>query len=355
MPFLSLLCLLLLLLLFVHHTGAVWMSETEPQDDPSGCYWTGCYLGGCPSGYQEVTKEKCFFLGPNSEYCCPKGSPPPVLDFATFLLHALRSHAAYASSQEVESGIFPANLPVFDNRSAARVFVDGNSSFFVDYWHNGTQWVSIRGTDSIQDVLQDLDTALVFNEELAMNLHRGFLAYAIETMHSLRQLLDPAQPIRLTGHSLGGAVAPIVALLLQKDGFAITDVVTFGAPKFTDARGAQQAQQLPLLRVVVAGDPVPPLPPGNTYRQAGPEVILSNSTSGFQYLTAAQATFRTRRTEPTVPSDRARPQGNLGQLLRRHRMLGYLAEVYARQPVADPALGAALQHLQQQEEPQQTP
>eukprot|EP00667_Euglena_gracilis_P013020 EG_transcript_13396 len=398
LPFLP---LLLLVVLSPHRTAAIWMSETAPRDDPDGCYWAGCYPGGCPKGYREVAKERCFFLGPNSEHCCPAvtcpaptpptgwevgadcqrfynkdadtcpvqcgpglaGDPsarctargvwefkgacpadpsPPSIDFPTFLLHALRSYAAYSPGQQVESGLFSANLPVFDKRSVSRAYVDGNSTLFVDYWQDGTQWLSIRGSTSALDFAEDLDTVFVFHKGLGMRLHRGFLARSVDTMHYLRQLLDPAKPVRLTGHSLGGAVAPIVALLLQKRGFNITDIVTFGAPKFTNLQGTEKVNKLPLMRITLAGDPVPPLPMINAYRQAGPEVILSNNTLDYQYLTSAQATFR------------ARHAGHLADLATswsNHAMLEYLAQVYARQPVPDPALGAALSELREQQQP----
>lgn len=68
-------------------------------------------------------------------------------------------------------------------------------------------------------------------------------------------------PIKLTGHSLGGAVAVIVAAKLKIRGYRVDKVMTFGAPKATDARGAERLRELlSVLRVTHERDPVPLMP-----------------------------------------------------------------------------------------------
>eukprot|EP00668_Euglena_longa_P024802 GGOE01030967.1.p1 GENE.GGOE01030967.1~~GGOE01030967.1.p1 ORF type:complete len:406 (+),score=102.37 GGOE01030967.1:87-1220(+) len=370
------------------------MAETSPRDDPNGCFWTGCYFSGCPTGYREVSREECFFI--HSKHCCPAvtcpaPTPPagwevdddcrlfynkdadtcPVqcgpgmagdpsarcnvhgkwvfkgtctaglaaraIDFPSFLLHALRSNAAYCTPQEVESGLFAADLPVFDNRSQSRTFVAGDSPLFVDRWADGTQWIAIRGTQTPSDLNEDMHSALVLHKLLGMRLHLGFLQRSVAALSSLRRILDPTKPIRITGHSLGGSIATIVGLFLQKHGYNVVDVVTFGAPKVTNLHGTQKVDRLPVLRITLPDDPIPAFPPMKAYRQAGPEVILHNTSLEYDYLTAAQATFHNKRSGHFF--------GTLLSVMENHPMLQYLIQIYLRQPAGDPVLEAALEEL----------
>jgi triacylglycerol lipase len=74
--------------------------------------------------------------------------------------------------------------------------------------------------------------------------------------------LDPRRQIRITGHSLGGAVAAILAALLAEDpaGFTLGRTITFGQPMVTDINGARLLRKHSLLRVVNRADPVAMLP-----------------------------------------------------------------------------------------------
>ncbi len=67
--------------------------------------------------------------------------------------------------------------------------------------------------------------------------------------------------VSLTGHSLGGAEAVILAMYLKTEGWKVSRVVTFGQPKVTDADGSKRFRDLPVLRVVNANDSVPLVPP----------------------------------------------------------------------------------------------
>jgi len=52
-----------------------------------------------------------------------------------------------------------------------------------------------------------------------------------------------SKTICITGHSLGGAVACLLALGLKGHGYDVDQVTIFGTPKFTDKRGAEQIAQ----------------------------------------------------------------------------------------------------------------
>jgi hypothetical protein len=88
---------------------------------------------------------------------------------------------------------------------------------------------------------------------------------------------------RLTGHSLGGALAVLLAMRLSVDGQPPARVITFGQPKVTTEAGVARFRELPLLRVVNHDDPVPNLPwetpgaaRGGFYRHLGQELRFSD-------------------------------------------------------------------------------
>jgi len=92
---------------------------------------------------------------------------------------------------------------------------------------------------------------------------------------------QPGYQTYVTGHSLGGAVAAILAIYLIEDGFSVGRVVTFGQPRFTTVDGAKRLGFLPLMRIVDENDIVPMVAPSTyldptygPYNQVGPEVIL---------------------------------------------------------------------------------
>ena len=85
---------------------------------------------------------------------------------------------------------------------------------------------------------------------------------AQETYDAVRPVLDQRRQIRITGHSLGGAVAAILTALLSADpaGLTLGRTITFGQPMVTDINGARRLHKHSLLRVVNRGDPVAMLP-----------------------------------------------------------------------------------------------
>lgn len=77
----------------------------------------------------------------------------------------------------------------------------------------------------------------------------------------ITQFLESDVEVKLAGHSLGGAVAVIVAAKLKKRGYNVGTVTTFGAPMITDARGAAHLRELVrVMRVTHERDPVPLTP-----------------------------------------------------------------------------------------------
>ncbi len=102
--------------------------------------------------------------------------------------------------------------------------------------------LSIRGTKTLNNILQNMDAQLTYFEDLGIKSHRGYSeiarAMAEEIIDDNLLVVDDL-PLLLTGHSLGGAVSVILANFLNRRGFAIEGVYTFGMPKFVDREGAK--------------------------------------------------------------------------------------------------------------------
>ncbi|MEL4897110.1 lipase family protein [Crocosphaera sp. Alani8] len=156
--------------------------------------------------------------------------------------------------------------------------------------NNQCQWIAIRGTDNLENWILDFDyiehrfdTREPNKDPLIMNFHSGFYKGTIGIYEDIisNQNLSPSYATHITGHSLGGAVAAILMILLYHDGYSIDQCVTFGQPKVTDAKGAKRCEDLPLLRIIDEKDIVPSLPPNTLlnltkgkYEHFASEIIL---------------------------------------------------------------------------------
>ncbi|MGD8350779.1 MAG: lipase family protein [Gammaproteobacteria bacterium] len=185
-----------------------------------------------------------------------------------------------------------------------------------------TQLISIRGTSNVVNAMLDISVKLKPDADTGLRLHEGFAAAAKQVFEEVKPLLLQGYRIRLTGHSLGGAVASILALYLDKAGFDLARVVTFGQPKFTNIAGAAEFRRIDLIRVVTPADLVPLLPPFDpldikdldVYWHAGTEVVLLADTE-YAVLDGIDSMLRaTRFTRQTLSEEN----------LAYHRMALYL-------------------------------
>ena len=122
----------------------------------------------------------------------------------------------------------------------------GTYTIIVD--HNRRQQViAIRGTDNFDDWLTDLRIHPVFDDILNVWVHHGFQMYAREVLQDLLgpnqhiKLLNPTYDTYITGHSLGGAAAVVLALYFYTHyptALHVEGVYTYGQPKVFDNYGA---------------------------------------------------------------------------------------------------------------------
>lgn len=185
------------------------------------------------------------------------------------------------------------------------------------------QWIAFRGTHTFSDIQLDAKYSHARDTALRMSLHSGFAAAAEDLLPGILPHLKADYPTYITGHSLGGAIAAITALHLDKRGFRIK-VVTFGQPKVTNKAGAQRSAGIDLVRFIHGRDLValvPPLDwrPGKdmqSYAHFGREIALSEQ--GFECL---QEHFA-KRYDPSSWWDQAQRQA-----VEDHAVARYIARV----------------------------
>ena len=141
----------------------------------------------------------------------------------------------------------------------------------------GMAIVAFRGTVSVGNFLTDAEAALVHNGLFPGLVHYGFCRAVDAVYPTVRSLLSgfPRElRIWVTGHSLGGAMASLVAQRLAVDGYPVRAVYTYGSPRAGD-RKFRDAYRLPNFRFVNDNDLVPHLPLRWCYRHVGDLKLLT--------------------------------------------------------------------------------
>lgn len=137
-----------------------------------------------------------------------------LIDFAQRCNDCYHDHDTFKSEYgpQVELGEFPV--------SGLRIYLDAAPG-------SGPQWVILRGTANLPDVIEDLEFAGEDEHELGIQVHAGFNKSLQECLPWVIQWLDPDRPVLVTGHSLGGAVAVLLMATLEQRGFKDVSGVTF--------------------------------------------------------------------------------------------------------------------------------
>ncbi len=187
--------------------------------------------------------------------------------------------------------------------------------------------IAFRGTeqDSSADWVSNLDNRLL--PKFGGNIHQGFWDTLAEIWDKIAEFLDKfrtkEQPIWLTGHSQGGALAMLTANILQQYNILPQGIYTFGQPKVGDMLFASQYNAFLLqktFRIYNVGDSVPDNPPALYHAGTAVEVsedgnillktdfnFLESGGSGVASILDALFDFAT---------DGAKAHG-LGEYLRR--------------------------------------
>lgn len=158
----------------------------------------------------------------------------------------------------------PATVHFFDDRKRK---INTDSQAFIT--HNDEMvLIAVRGTSEFPwDLLTDIDAQQVPIEEGrgVGQAHRGFYGAAKAVYEFATTYLDKfysGQKIIITGHSLGGAIALLLAeMLRRREGFAHDPLLyTYGAPRAGDQTFVDGAAALTHHRMVNYNDPIPSVP-----------------------------------------------------------------------------------------------
>ncbi len=148
--------------------------------------------------------------------------------------------------------------------------------------------ITVRGTANIKNIIVDISLELLPDEHAKIALHQGFSHAAEGVYKAVLPMLNKDYKISTTGHSLGGAIAVILAMYLNIDQYTLGPIITFGQPKVTNVRGALAFRHLDVTRVVTSQDLVPLVPPLDAmdlskfdiYWHLGKEIVL---LKGYDY------------------------------------------------------------------------
>ena len=145
--------------------------------------------------------------------------------------------------------------------------IDGDChTFLYTSQENRTQVLCIRGTYSLSDALTDVRYYKTKDQITGMSVHKGFQIMAQDIWEDIKEDIvnDPEWKLYMTGHSLGGAIATLCGLYASVEGNAsLQEVVTFGQPKITNAKGCKIAASLldsKMVRVVNEADIITRIP-----------------------------------------------------------------------------------------------
>lgn len=190
---------------------------------------------------------------------------------------------------------------------------------------DGIQTIAVRGTANVTNAIVDLSVALKDDPILDIKLHQGFAAAARAVYKDMKPYLKTDEPIHITGHSLGGAIAVILGMYLKHDGDKVTQVITFGQPKVTNVTGAKEFADLPLIRVVDENDIVPLVPPISPLQikdldifwHMGEEIILLGDKK-YSVTSGIKSNMRATKFTTSVPDEKN---------LEAHKMATYLKNI----------------------------
>ncbi|MCA9560514.1 MAG: lipase family protein [Myxococcales bacterium] len=184
--------------------------------------------------------------------------------------------------------------------------------------------VSVRGTKNWKDFGTDAGAKKDSKRFKAVDarVHSGFAAHADALADFVARTVQAEKGSRklyLTGHSLGGAVAALLAYDLQVNrGVQVDGVMTFGAPRVGGQGWASKYDRVLKTRTwrwINRHDPVPHVPSGNKWKHVGKRHIVRKRTIHFDAGSTPDADF--------ASSD--------------HKMLQYLRRLYNGMPAASRA------------------
>ena len=243
-------------------------------------------------------------------------------DFAHWLDAAYIAEATYKSREEIE--------PVLKSQGYKLQQFKQLEGFSVGYMiavnEEKKQYIiAVRGTSNVDNVIVDAAFVLVPDKLTGIDIHQGFLLSAKDIYEQVLPELNPEYKITTIGHSLGGADALILAMMLDAKGYTIDEVITFGQPKVTNISGSNKYEHLNIKRLVMPKDVVPLVPPADPmdmmnlsiFWHQGTEIILYDNNR-YAVLSGIKSMMRATDFLNDLPSD---------ENLKNHFMTNYINHI----------------------------
>mmetsp|Transcript_20128 Transcript_20128/g.30269 ORF Transcript_20128/g.30269 Transcript_20128/m.30269 type:complete len:386 (+) Transcript_20128:103-1260(+) len=151
------------------------------------------------------------------------------------------------------------------------------------------QQLFCRGTTVAMDIFTCLSMWMVYDKELGCRVHWGFRNQAERILQDVQPRLHMDNgTIEVAGHSLGGAVAYIIAAKLKQRGYTnVVRVTSLASPRFLWGQPREQPDAY--LRVESDADPVTLMPPfGSSF---GPKLLLLEDSGKVAYIPNPSTTW----------------------------------------------------------------
>ena len=139
---------------------------------------------------------------------------------------------AYLSEEEMKA----TDKTLKMQKNKAKFIKDGDAEAWVFITKDDAIIVSCRGTEPAQfsDILADLK-AIPVRHPRAGRVHKGFKEYTDlvfdEIIEHVKKMRKKEENVFVVGHSLGGAMAVLVAEGLSSAGIPVKELRTFGQPR----------------------------------------------------------------------------------------------------------------------------
>ena len=162
--------------------------------------------------------------------------------------------------------------------------------FFVPDHESKRQFLAFRWTANLMNAWVDLNFRRVYDPTLDTWVHNGVNLAAKEVMGRLLGRLIPEYDLVITGHSMGGSIALVLAMHMVKADYPLSQVVTFGQFRITNRAGTMKWKDLPYIRVAAEKDYVTWLPPTwlTGYHHFGKNLKLIGDTQ-YRFLVPGEA------------------------------------------------------------------
>ena len=172
---------------------------------------------------------------------------------------------AYLSEQELKD----AQNQIKMKRKKAVLVKDGDAEAWVFFTRDDGIIVSCRGTEptKFSDILADLKTYPIRHPRNG-RVHRGFYDYSMKVYDEILDIVQKNRKnnenVYVVGHSLGGAMAVLIAEALTNDGIPVKELRTYGQPRVGNRLFRQHLEGCDIgayIRYVNNNDIVPSVPP----------------------------------------------------------------------------------------------